>query len=94
MSHLARALGDMSSRYYVYLLSFTVIGLFWLAHHRFFRYVERVDDSLLLLNMLFLMVVAALPFPSSVLGRYGTQRVAVIIYAASMALGGGLLSVL
>ena len=92
VNHLAGALADMSVRYFVYLLSFTVIGLFWMAHHRFFRCVERVDESLLLLNLFFLMVVAALPFPSSVLARYGSQPVAVIIYAAAMALEGAVLT--
>jgi uncharacterized membrane protein len=89
--HLATALGDLSSRYYVYLLSFAVIGLFWLAHHRLFGYLERVDESFTLINLVVLMAMAALPFPSAVLGRYASQRVAVILYAASMAVTGSLM---
>ena len=84
----------MSTKYWVYLLSFTVIALFWMAHHRFFRCVERVDESLVFLNLLFLLVVAALPFPSSLLARYGSQPVAVIVYATAMALEGAVLTAL
>jgi uncharacterized membrane protein len=92
--HLATALGDLSSRYYVYALSFAVIGLFWLAHHRLFSYLERVDESFTLLNLLVLMAMAALPFPSAIMGRYASERVAVILYASSMAVTGTLMMAL
>src|SRR5580692_1278988 len=48
--HLAAALGDLSSRYFVYVLSFGVIGLLWLAHHRLFSYLDHIDESFTLLN--------------------------------------------
>lgn len=38
------------------------------------------------------MVISALPFPSAVLGRYGNERTAVVLYASSMAVAGGLLT--
>ncbi|MDQ6614427.1 MAG: TMEM175 family protein [Actinomycetota bacterium] len=85
---LARALGHLGDRYYVYVLSFSVIGGFWLAHHRLFRHVERADEALMLINLVFLMIVAALPFPSAVLGRYGGQRAAVVLYASTMTFAG------
>lgn len=77
----------MSDRYYVYLLSFSVIGLPWLVHHRLFRHVSRADEPLV-----FLMVVAALLFPSAVPGRYGNERVTVALYAAAMAVAGALMT--
>jgi uncharacterized membrane protein len=89
--HLAQALADLSSRYWVYALSFAVIGIFWMAHHRLFGYFEAIDDTTTILNLVVLMAMAALPFPSAVLGRYGQERVAVILYAASMAVAGTLM---
>jgi uncharacterized membrane protein len=91
---LAGALGDLSSRYFVYALSFAVIGLFWLSHHRLFVYIQRVDDAFMLVNLVVLMAVAALPFPSAVLGRYGNERAAVVLYASAMAIAGGLMTAL
>jgi uncharacterized membrane protein len=91
---LAHELGKRAGQYYVFALSFSVIGLFWLAHHRLFRQVRRTDEMLMSLNLLFLMLVAALPFPSAVLARYGGQRVAVILYASAMATAGFLMMVL
>lgn len=91
---LARALGHMADSYYVYALSFAVIGLLWLAHHRTFARIDHADDLLMGLNLVFLMTVAALPFPSAILGDYGNQRSAVILYAAAMAVAGALLTFL
>jgi uncharacterized membrane protein len=92
--HLARALGMLSNRYYVFVLSFCVIGILWLAHHRIFSHVGRADSALMTLNIVFLMAVAALPFPSAVLGRYGSEPAAVVLYAAAMAVAGALLTAL
>jgi uncharacterized membrane protein len=92
--HLASVLGALGNRYFVYVLSFAVIGTLWLAHHRIFRNVRRADEALMSLNVLFLMAVAALPFPSAVMGLYGSERTAVVLYASSMAVAGSLLGAL
>lgn len=94
LHHLARALGAMGDRYYVYLLSFMVIGGVWLAHHRLFVHVRQVDEFLMLGNVVFLVTVAVLLFPTAVLGRYGNQPTAIALYAAVMALTGSLLTLL
>jgi uncharacterized membrane protein len=73
--------------YMAYVISFLVIGSFWLGHHRKFRWIRRYDRRLLLLNLLLLMVVAFLPFPTSVISEYGNQT-ATIFYALTMALAG------
>jgi uncharacterized membrane protein len=92
--HLASALGALGTRYFVYVLTFAVIGLLWLAHHRAFRHIKRADEALMSLNILFLMAIAALPFPSAVMGRYGSERTAVVLYASSMIVAGSLLGAL
>jgi uncharacterized membrane protein len=92
--HLASALGALGNRYFVYVLSFAVIGTLWLAHHRIFRHVRRADEVLMSLNVLFLMAIAALPFPSAVMGLYGSERSAVVLYAGFMIVAGSLLGAL
>lgn len=69
-------------RYGSYAISFLVIGSFWAAHLRVFRYIRRHDGVLIQLVLLLLMFVAFLPFPTAVLGSYGDQRLAVLLYAA------------
>jgi uncharacterized membrane protein len=58
------------------------------AHHRVFHYIGGYDRRLLFIDLLYLMWIVLLPFSSSLLGEYGYQRVAVIIYAAHVGLVG------
>lgn len=71
-----------------FLLSFVVIGLFWLGHHRAYQIIVRVDTRLLLLNLLVLLFIALLPFPTAVLGEHGNQPPAAVLYATTMSLLG------
>ena len=75
----------MWQRYLAYIISFLVIGTFWISHHRKFRFIIRYDSRLLLLNLLFLMIIAFIPFPSSVLSE-NPGRTATIFYALTMVL--------
>ena len=88
---LTTALGEMTPKFMRYMISFSLIGCYWKAHHRIFRYIRAYDGRMLSLNLLFLMCVAFLPFPSSLLGEYGAQLVPVEIYAGSVAATGLLL---
>lgn len=79
--------------YLGYFISFMVIGIFWMAHHRKFRLVRHYDSRLMMLNLLLLMVVAFLPFPSSLISRY-PDRVTTSFNALTMIVGEMLLLVL
>ena len=61
-----------------------MIAIYWLAHHRMFRYIRRLDATLLVLNLATLGAVAFVPFPTSVLGEHGSTTAAVVFYAATM----------
>jgi uncharacterized membrane protein len=83
---LSRALLGLWPRYLAYLLSFLVIARFWVIHHQAFRLIARFDAALLWLNLLLLMFVAFLPFPTAVLGRHVGSPAAAALYAMSVAL--------
>jgi hypothetical protein len=91
---VAQALRDTLPSVYTYALSFAVVGLYWLAHHRMFRCIRRFDSTLLVLNLAALGTVAFTPFPTSVLGNHGNTTAAVVFYAATMGLLGGLMTLL
>ena len=63
-----------------------------MAHHRIFRYVGRIDQRLIWLNLLFLMCVAFIPFPTGVLGDHDGSRGAIVFYAATICLTGTVLA--
>jgi uncharacterized membrane protein len=78
-------------KYLAFVISFLAIGTFWVAHHRRFRFIKRYDRGLLMLNLLFLMVIAFVPFPTSVISESG-NRTATIFYALTMTLAGLMLT--
>jgi TMEM175 potassium channel family protein len=67
-------------------VSFLVIGQFWIAHHRMFNHLRAYDHTLIWLNLVSLLSVCFLPFPTAVLGAHSIDqdRFPVIFYAASM----------
>ena len=70
----------------VYALTFVVIGLFWVSHHRMFDMIARMDYALVWLNMLVLMFVAFLPVPNRIFAHYWSSPYAVLFYAVTVAL--------
>ena len=81
---LTRTLEGQTGDLFAYALSFAVLGKLWLSHHRFFGSLLRFDGVLMGLNLLYLAWVALVPFTSDVLGDYGDQTAAVVVYAANM----------
>jgi uncharacterized membrane protein len=81
---LTRTLLNQEDDLLAYTISFAVIGRLWIAHHRFFAVLERFDGYLMGLNLMYLAFLVLIPFTSQVLGDYGGQRAAVILYALNM----------
>lgn len=86
-AQLLAGLLEIWHKYLAYAISFLVIGTFWISHHRKFRYIRRYDGRLLMFNLFFLMVVAFIPFPSSVISETSNST-ATIFYALTMVLAG------
>ena len=90
---LGHALRGLGSSFSSYGISFIVIGFNWLGYHRQLHFMERFDGGALFIDLLFLMSVAFLPFPTLLLNYY-FGSVSVIFYASSMAATGMLLGLL
>jgi uncharacterized membrane protein len=56
--------------YASYVVSFVTIGIIWVNHHTLFRHIARVDRLFLFLNVLFLMAVAFIPYPTSLVAQF------------------------
>lgn len=80
-SELVSALIELAPRYLSFLISFFVISVFWLSHHRMFEYVHTYDRGLIWINLIFLLLIASMPFPTAVLGRFPGAFTAVVFYA-------------
>jgi uncharacterized membrane protein len=83
--------GDLVSiwpSYAAYVVSFAVIGIIWVNHHQIFAGIIAVDRPLLFLNLLLLLTVAFLPFPTALLGEYiregDNAHIAAAVYSVNM----------
>jgi uncharacterized membrane protein len=70
---LLAGLGHLWPSYLAYLASFFTIGIIWLNHHAFFGRLRRIDRVMQWWNLMLLLAVSFLPFPTSVLAQYVRQ---------------------
>jgi len=83
---LAVSLPRLWPSYLAFLASFLTGGVMWLNHHRLFNLVGKSDDGLIGLNLLLLLGVTWLPFPTALLAahlRRPDERLAALMYATS-----------
>src|SRR6516165_11897437 len=85
---LPKALLKLWPQYLAYALSFVVIARFWVTHHLAFRLIGRYDAALVWRNLVLLMFVAFLPFPTAVLGEHNGSPAAAVLYAVAVILAG------
>ena len=83
-SQLLGALLNLWPEYFAYVLSFLIIAIRWFSHHRTFRVIERYDTRLIWINLLLLLIIAFVPFPTSLLSEYGPETPVVVLYAATV----------
>jgi uncharacterized membrane protein len=88
---LGGALLKLGPSFAAYLLSFTMLGTFWLAQHTLLDIFGRCDRTLTWINLGFLFVVSLLPFSTALLAHYVHLRLAVGVYWLNiLLLGAGL----
>jgi uncharacterized membrane protein len=86
--NLTGDLYDLWPRALSFVVTFLVIGQFWIAHHTMFGVVRSYDRTLLWMNIVALLTVSFLPFPSALLGARAStdDQLPVVLYAASLTL--------
>ena len=87
---LAHRLAEQWPSYAAYVVSFLTIGIIWINHSAMLRRMARIDHSILFLNILLLMTVAALPFSTALIAAYlkasSGEKLAAAIYGGSFLL--------
>jgi uncharacterized membrane protein len=82
---LLTALHELTPLFISYFASFTVLAMFWISHKVFYSsFTKDVNRILVLLNILFLSLVALLPFSARLLGLYIDSSVAVLTYGINV----------
>ena len=85
---LRGALVDIIPNYISFFVSFVVVGRFWAGHHRYFGFVGHWDAGLVRFNLIFLMTIAFMPFPTAVLGANAGTHTAITFYCGWLVAAG------
>ncbi len=80
-------LGEMLPDLFAFAISFAVIGIYWIWHHRLMRMVREFDRGLMAVNLIYLAWIVLLPFSSQLIGEHGGDvPVTAAFYIANLAL--------
>lgn len=91
---LVSKLFELWPKLLVYVLSFVIVGIYWVAHHNSFHYIKRSDRTLLWLNLLLLLCIVFIPFPTALVGQYPEQQISIVIYGGTLVMTGLVLQLL
>jgi uncharacterized membrane protein len=79
---LRHALGDETQTLLAFVISFYIVASYWGTHRRLMRAVTKASPSLIRHTVMVLLLVAALPFPATVLAEHGDLPSGLAFYAA------------
>jgi uncharacterized membrane protein len=87
--HLWKGIAEQWPSYLAYATSFLTIGGIWLAHHGIFGRLASADATVLRLNLVLLMLVSFLPFPTKLIAEaindtVAAERAAIVFYGLVM----------
>ena len=83
---LGDALRELDSSLLAYILTFALIGRFWVIHHNLFASLQSFDGLLMALNLAFLMMIALMPFGMDLVDSYPDEGIATAVFAGMLAL--------
>ena len=83
-SQFSETLKSVLPRILAYVLSFIIIGLYWVIHHNSMHAIKKTDRGFLWLNILLLLCISFIPFPTSLVGRYPFEAGPIMIYGITL----------
>lgn len=75
---------DLIPNFFALVLSFLLLAVFWNSHHRIFNQIKMVNNTLLWINVIWLMFIILVPFSASSLGQYGSYILPNLIFNINM----------
>lgn len=86
-TNIAHIMNNIFPQILAFVLSFLIIGVFWASHVRKYRTLIGYDSTFVMLNLTLLMLIAFMPFPTSLISDSPTL-VPVVFYASTLVLIG------
>jgi uncharacterized membrane protein len=93
-SQLLSRLYELYPQVESYIISFTVISIFWISYHQVFNFITRSHISMVYLNLLFLLLITFLSITTSLVLEYGSYQIPYVIYCLVVILASSLLALI
>lgn len=77
-------LSEHRQEIFTFLLSFVVIASFWLGHHRLFEHIRAYTPAMMRVNLLWLLTIVVLPFPTEIIGAFPSDRFTAGLYIGTI----------
>ncbi len=85
-AHLIAHLLEIERTFTVYIVSFVVLGMYWVAHHLQFHFIRHVDRGVLWINLAFMLLVTLVPFTTNLLMDYEGLRAPAVMFGLNQLL--------
>jgi uncharacterized membrane protein len=82
-TELLKRLFDLWPKILGFGISFIMLAIYWMAHHRQFHYIKHSDRTLVWINIMFLLTTCLLPFSTSLLAEYREQQISIFVYGGN-----------
>jgi len=82
-TELAKRLFDLWPKMLSFGISFVILAIYWVAHHRQYHYIKHSNRALIWINMMFLMAICLIPFSTSLLGEYRELEMSILVYGGN-----------
>ena len=76
----------MIPHFLAYIISFSIVAINWTIHHRMFDLLTHVDINFIWLNLLYLLLIALIPFLAALIGTYPEESISLILFLSVMTL--------
>lgn len=81
-------IGELGPRFAIYLISFFVIGVYWISYHQIFNHIVDSHTIIVWLNLVFLFFITLIPFAVDLQVDYSSYQIIFILYASVLIMAG------
>jgi uncharacterized membrane protein len=91
---LLNTVWQLAPKFLSIFISFSFVAIFWVAHHQFFRTLQKTTRGLLWLNLVFLFLVCFVPFPAAIMSEFPNNPTSVVFFGMTVLMTSILLVIL
>jgi uncharacterized membrane protein len=77
----------------IYVISFFVIGLYWISYHQIFNHIAGSHSTMTWLTLVFLFFITLIPLATNLQIGYGHYQIVFVLYALVLTIAGSLLTI-